>query len=480
VIRSIIFVLILVISGGTQVLNERVRLDAEKEAWLTRDKENALTLLLARSQSADFSHIDCYNLGYLYYLEKNYTQAQIYLQKCLAQKADFASAYYLQAKIYQENRDLSRAVVQLKTGLQNNSDDYNLRFEFARLQQQLGQLARAEELYLDLIDDFSNKIALRVALASLYRMQKKYDQAKELLDNELANNPESSVMIERANIYQAMGDPEKAREILIQICHEYPNSKELQAYADTLSSVYNVKEIPPSSPLPGYKYNIRPDESLDYKVSYSFMTLGWVKVRMMPADTIDGKLAYPVLFYVNSNPGIDFLISLHHVYESYIDAKTMNAIRSRLYTPGSTDYLVRTYDFDYDHGKFYAHIIYMDGRYDFIEKHLPRRAQDSTSMLYFARGVVSNSSGGIITVVIDEEYKFGYITYLNEPEKLDIGDQSVDAVKIFARADFQGVAGMNGDAWGWFSTDDRYLPLLGKFKIIVGSISVSFDDEAKK
>jgi thioredoxin-like negative regulator of GroEL len=478
-LRSIVLVLFMVISGGTQILNEPVRLDPEKEAWLTGDEKNALSLLLTRAQSPDFNQIDCYNLGYLYYLEKNFTQAQAYLQKCLAQRSDFASAHLILAKIFQEKGDLQRAVVQLKTGLQGNADDYKLRLEFARIQQKAGQLDRAEKIFLDLLDDYENKIELRVALAALYRQMKKYDQAKELLDNDLVNNPESSVMIERANIYRAMGELDKARDILIEIYHEYPNSQYLQTYADTLSQVFKVKEIPPPSPMPAYTYKIQPDEALDYKVSYSFITLGWVKMRMKPAEKIGNKLAYPVLFYINSNPGIDFLISLHHVYESYIDSSTMNAIRSRLYTPGATDYLVRTYDFDYENGKFYAHIIYPDGRYDYVEKHLPRRAQDSTSILYFARGVVSNNSGGIMTVVIDEEYKFGNITYLNETEKLNVAGQKTDAVKIFAHANFQGVAGMNGDAWGWFSTDGLFKPLFGQFKIIVGSISISVDDKVK-
>jgi Tfp pilus assembly protein PilF len=422
--------------------------------------------------------VDYYNLGYLFYLNKNYIQAQKYLQKALNQKSDFVYPFYILARILQETGDLPGALIQLETGLQRDSGNYFLRLEYALVLQKSGQLDQAQEVYEDLIDDYENKIEPRVALAGLYRMEKKYEQAKSLLDNDLANNPESSVMIERANIFRAMGDTQKASEILLQICHEYPNSRELLAYKDTLFIVYNIKDIPAPSPLPAYKYSIQADESIDYKVTYSFMTLGWVKVRMRPAEIIQNKMTYPVIFYVNSNPSIDFLISLHHVYESYIDVKTMNAIQSRLYTPESGDYLVRTYYFDYDRGKFYAQIIFADGRFHYVEKYLPRRAQDSTSILYFARGVVSNNTGGIITVVIDEEYKFGYITYLKETEELKVHGQDINAVKIFARADFEGVAGMNGDAWGWFTPEDPFLPLLGKFKIIVGSIHIAVDEDS--
>ena len=79
------------------------------------------------------------------------------------------------------------------------------------------------------------------------------------------------------------------------------------------------------------------------------------------------------------------------------------------------------------------------------------------------------------TVVIDEEYKFGHITYLKEKEEVDIGEDEIEAIKIFARAEFEGIAGMNGDAWGWFSPGD-YVPLMGKIRILLGSITIKMDD----
>jgi tetratricopeptide (TPR) repeat protein len=468
-----LFLVILVVAVQGQILSEPVRLSEEKEAWLNRDSSKALKLLLEKTESGTGSQVDFYNIGYLYYLTGDFVQAQAFLRKSLAVKPDFGYPYYILAKMMQEKDNLAGALEQLQTGLKQDNENYFLRLEYGRVLQKSGRLDKAQEVFEDLLDDYENKIEVRVGLADIYRLQKKYKEAAAVLAKELANNPESTVMIERANIFRAMGDTKTSGEILLQILREYPNSPELMVYKDTLAAVYDIKNVPAPVPLPTYKFTIPAEESVDYKVTYSFMNLGWVKVRMRPAETVLNKTVYPITFYVNSNPGLGFLISLHHIYESYIDAQTMNAIQSRLYTPGSDDYLIRTYWFDYDHGKFYAFIIFADGRYHFVEKYLPRRAQDSTSILYFARGVVSNNSNGIITVVIDEEYKFGYITYLNQTEKISINDQKTDAVKIFARADFEGVAGMNGDAWGWFMPQDSYLPLQGKFTIIVGSIYIT-------
>jgi tetratricopeptide (TPR) repeat protein len=373
----------------------------------------------------------------------------------------------------EDKNNLTGARNHLETGLKEDDNNYLLRLEYARVLQKSGQLERAQKAYENLLDDFEDRIEVKVGLASLYRQQKKYQKANDLLSKELANNPESAVMIERAKIFRDMGDSKAAAEILMQILREYPNSQELMHYKDTLSLVYNINDVPDPIPLPEFKFTIEPSESVNYAVTYSFIKLGWVRVRMRPPEKIMNKQAYPVTFYVNSNPAFSFLISLHHVYESYIDVQTMNAIYSRLYTPGGDEYLVRSYWFDYDHGKFYACIIFEDGRFHFVEKHLPRRVQDSTSLLYYARGIVSNHSNGLITVVIDEEYKFGYITYLDEKETISINDQDIETTKIFARADFEGVAGMNGDAWGWFLPRDTYMPLQGKFTIIVGSIYIT-------
>jgi hypothetical protein len=171
------------------------------------------------------------------------------------------------------------------------------------------------------------------------------------------------------------------------------------------------------------------------------------------------------------------IIELHQMYESYIDAETFNAIRTRVYTPGDEYYLAKSYRFRYDQNQLESYIIKADGRFERIVKLLPSKAQDGVSMLYFARGLVSNKETGKTTVVIDEEFKYAYINYLNESEEIEINDEDVNSQKIFARADFKGVAGMNGDAWGWFSEGPNYLPLEGKVSIIVGSITVTLDDD---
>ena len=65
------------------------------------------------------------------------------------------------------------------------------------------------------------------------------------------------------------------------------------------------------------------------------------------------------------------------------------------------------------------------------------------------------------------------------PSKVEVKGNDVNSRKIFAQAKFSGIAGMNGDAYGWFSTDNQSIPLEGKIEIIVGSITVRVDDESQ-
>jgi hypothetical protein len=304
-----------------------------------------------------------------------------------------------------------------------------------------------------------------------------FEEAKKLLEGNDGVYAEALILQEKAKLYRAMGNESESKKLLTQLILDYPNSQAWSHIRDTLRIRYNLTELPDPEPLPTYTYKIDPAEELHYKVSYGPMTLGWLKVKILEPEIIGNKSVYPVIFFVDTNPSYGFILSLHHIYESYIDPETLNSYKTRLYTPGSERSLVKTYYYDYDNNLFEAYGMKEDGRIFYIKKDLPRKVQDSTSMLYFARGLVSDKLDGMTVVVIDEQYKYGYITFLDETESYSFEGKEVQSLKIFARAEFEGIAGMNGDAWGWFAPDDQALPLKGNISIIVGSISVEVDEE---
>lgn len=475
-IRPLI-IFILSASLSAQIIREIPVLKPEQEAWLQSDLAETSRLLHQKIREGKPDATLLYNLGYLHHLLGEDGDALNFLQKTIENRPEDPYAYLKIADIYEQSGNVLGALTQVRRISDKNNDNYDVMMTLARLYTRNGQKKEAEKVYLNIIDNNEDEILPRVALAAIYRQSKRYQEAKKLLEENKTIYPEDILLKEKALLYGAMGSVGPAADCLKQMCDQYPGNAEIQQYVDTLKIRYGISYTPKPYQVPRYNYRIDPTEKLDYKVEYGFITLGWLNVRMLPAKTINGRETYPILFYINSNPAFGMIIELHALYEAFIDGETMNTIRSRAYTSGDERYLAREYNFLYDKGIFRAQIIFGDGRFGMLEKPLPSNAQDGVSMLYFARGVVSNKTGGTTTVVIDEQYKFGYIKYLNETEPLEINDKDVEAVKIFARAEFKGVAGMNGDAWGWLSADARCIPLKGKVSIIVGSITLEVDED---
>ena len=471
------FLFLLMVTVRAQSDLKVVRLAEYKEAWLAGDRQKALEMLLAEEKSGNLEIATLYNIGYLYFLHGEYNKALVYFQTVVVKDPSYSYSYLQIARIHRKIGSIFAARDHLEKGLAEDDENVDLLLELADVYQTLNETEKVEELYKEILDDDEDNVPAIAGLAALYRQQGRLDEARDLLEGNPSIYPEGSILLEKSRLYSDLGMNIESQQLLTQIILDYPRSQKWAYIKDTLKQVYNVSEIPVMSPLPTYTYKIDPEEVLDYKVSYGPIILGWLKVRIEKPELIDGKIIYPIIFYVDTNPTYDWILSLHHIYESYVDPITMNAVKTRLYTPGNDNYLARVYNYNYDENRFQSYVISGDGRFVYSEKDLPRKVQDSTSMLYFARGLVSDGLSGVTAVVIDEEYKYGYVTYLNEREIIESENKEINSIKIFARADFEGVAGMTGEAWGWFSPNDQAVPLRGAIEIFVGSITVEIDEE---
>jgi tetratricopeptide (TPR) repeat protein len=460
-----------------QINQNVVRLDEISEKWLEGNREETLDLLLAKEKAGDTELVTIYNIGYLYFLKGDINKALSYFQRVVEEDDDYIYAYLQMARIREQMGLIHTAYLDLERALDEEDDNLELILEMARVTGMSNREQESVKWYRRAIDIHDDNIPALVGLASIYRQNGKLEEARNLLEGNTGIYDEAPVLHEKAKLYRALGKGKESRKFLTQIILDYPNSETWAHIRDTLRIKYNMTELPALDPLPSYSYQIDPKEELHYKVTYGPMTLGWMKVKILEPEFIGDKMVYPVIFFVDTNPSYGFILSLHHIYESYIDPVTLNSYKTRLYTPGSETYLVKTYYYDYDNNIFEAYQMTEDGRINYINKDLPRKVQDSTSMLYFARGLVSDKIGGMTVVVIDEEYKYGHITFLNETDPFTLEEKEIQSIKIFARAEFKGIAGMNGDAWGWFTPDEKAMPLKGDISIIVGSISIAVDEE---
>jgi len=477
--KILFFFIFLSITVFSQENLKPVRHDAITEAWLTRDTESCFNQLLKTYKLHPDSFIIAYNLGYLSYLNEQMSQALDYFQQSKQINPEYPYNYLMISKIYRQNNNFISANNIIRLGLEIESDNYELQLELARIYNSTKNYEEAIQIYTELIDAYEDEFEPRSELAGAYRSQKRFNRAANLLDFNNDEFPESIALLEKYKVYRDNKRNEEAKLALMDLLSTYPYSDKFQKYIDTLKTNYGINNLPSPEKFQKYNYKLDPNEKLNYMVEYGFITLGWMKVRLEKEMIINGKKVYHMVFYIDSNPDFDFIISLHPIYESYIDAETLNAVRSRLYTPDGESNLVRMYYFDYDKNEFKSYKVKQDGRFEFLTKDLPNAAQDGTSMLYLARGLVSNKSSGTTVVVVNEKYKYAIIKYLDETEEVEVSGKDVSALKIFAQAKFSGIAGMSGDAYGWFSTDNQAVALEGKIEIIVGSITVRVDNESK-
>jgi Tfp pilus assembly protein PilF len=473
-----ILVISLIFKTAIAQINQKVvRLDEITEKWLEGNREKSLEMFLSKEKAGETEVVTLYNIGYLYFLKGDLNRALSYFQRVIKKDDDYVYAYLQMARIREQMGLIHTAYLDLEHALDEEDDNIELILEMARVTGMSNREEESEKWFRRAIDIQDDNIPALVGLAAIYRKNGKYEEAKKLLEGNSSIYAEAAVLQEKAKLYSAIGKETESRKFLTQIILDYPNSETWSHIRDTLRIKYNITELPTPDPLPSYTYQIDPKEELHYKVTYGPMTLGWMKVKILQPEVIGSKKVYPIIFFVDTNPSYGFILSLHHIYESYIDPVTLNSYKTRLYTPGSENYLVKTYYYDYDKNIFETYQMTEDGRINYIKKDLPRKVQDSTSMLYFARGLVSEKMGGMTVVVIDEEYKYGHITFLNETDPYTLEKKEIQSLKIFARAEFKGIAGMNGDAWGWFTPDEKAMPLKGDISIIVGSISIEVDEE---
>src|SRR3989339_553752 len=60
-------------------------------------------------------------------------------------------------------------------------------------------------------------------------------------------------------------------------------------------------------------------EELEYKVSYSFFTIGTIRTQVLSRETRNGRIVYKTRALIESNPSLSWLVDLHIRFYSEMD-----------------------------------------------------------------------------------------------------------------------------------------------------------------
>ncbi|NWG27752.1 MAG: DUF3108 domain-containing protein [Ignavibacteriaceae bacterium] len=213
-------------------------------------------------------------------------------------------------------------------------------------------------------------------------------------------------------------------------------------------------------------------EDLTYIVKYAFFNLGEVRFKVLEKTKINNTPVYKTIAYIDSYPDLPF-VSLHQVYESYIDS-TLFPLQfiAKIFT---NDTVIVKYRFLSDKkvemkkGRLGNSKLWLDST-----AQINHRMQDGLSILYFARMNFGEEKTISVPCFVNEKEETTIIKFHSQrtPFSIDVVNYEIDCLYLNGSTDFVSVYGLTGEFEGWFSNDAFFVPVYAKMNVIIGSINL--------
>ncbi len=219
-------------------------------------------------------------------------------------------------------------------------------------------------------------------------------------------------------------------------------------------------------------------EELEYKVSYSFFTIGTIRTQVISKEQRNGKTVYRTRALIDSNPALSWLVDLHVQFYSEMDP----GVYSHFWVEDDSskkEVNFKRFSFDYKNKRAYLEVgkkLSMDDRK--VESRdtvaITDYCQDGLSLYFYARQHVHEQAQARVPTLINNKQVYTFINFMNKHEDagIDAVDYPVDVVAFDGKADYVGIFGLTGGFRGWFSNDEAQIPILARMNVILGSIKI--------
>ena len=213
-------------------------------------------------------------------------------------------------------------------------------------------------------------------------------------------------------------------------------------------------------------------EALVYEVSWTFFKLGTIHIKTM------GN--YKAIAYIDSYDGVPF-VDLHSVHYTEMDS-TLHTLAGYSLDKDGNDWQGLRYIPNLSTMKVAVEQLYSKNPASPPYKQEPkdtiqlrsRRFVDGLAIGYFPRLLIHS----VQTVNVQTLLKGNlgvttfYFTDKKTTESIGVLDDPVRVIEVAGTTNAVGVYGMTGDFTGWFSDDDDAVPIKGKLKVLLGSVTV--------
>lgn len=220
-------------------------------------------------------------------------------------------------------------------------------------------------------------------------------------------------------------------------------------------------------------------EVLTYKVTYSFFTIG--QVKMVMEDTLyQGEPAWKLSGIITSNPGIPFVGKEENHYNIIFQVDAGEP-RELVYWKDDVDdenLSEDRYIYNYDQEKVYA---FKEGEaIDTLDLETP--ATSGPLIYFFSRLRAGQQVNSRLFIYLDEQKGTIDMKYTREQEKREYEafDEPVNAFFAEGNADIDGPFGFSGNFKAWFADDELRIPLEAHVKVWLGNAKVRLIDYKKE
>ncbi len=216
----------------------------------------------------------------------------------------------------------------------------------------------------------------------------------------------------------------------------------------------------------------QPGEEYVYEVSWTWFKLGTIRVQTLAGGRAEAR--------IDSYPNIPF-VDLHSIHYTTMDSLFYSRASLSMEKEDSLwsglDYL-----YDLPQKRLVVESITLHSPTDTPSVrtikdtlHLvSSEFLDGLSIAYFPRRFIHTDATMTVPTVLYG--KLGETTFMfhgkSTTQSIDALENPVKVVEIEGNTSAVGIYGMTGDFTGWFSDDSAAVPIKGKLKVLIGSVTV--------
>ena len=232
------------------------------------------------------------------------------------------------------------------------------------------------------------------------------------------------------------------------------------------------------SHIPAQDSMLQVGEELEYEVSYSFFTIGTIRIKVVDKEVRNGNIVYKSQAFIDSNPSLSWLVDLHIRFYSEMDERVFSY---QWISDDSTKKEInfKWFKFDYENNRVLCDkgkkLPTGERKVEEVDTiAVTESCEDGLSLFFYARENVRQQKQVRVPTLIEKKQEYTFINFMNKRTgvEIDAVNYPVEVVEFDGKAEYVGVFGLTGGFRGWFSNDAARVPILARMNVILGSIRI--------